>query len=95
LVLERHRDLGCGVRVSRRSNGVAPQRLQNVASKNVRGVVPGPPHAAGSSAPLSVEVTSTRQTLTPHHSSSNGGVTRIRSTKFWTSVWNLASSDAW
>jgi hypothetical protein len=36
-----------------------------------------------------------RQTLTPRHSSAHDGVSRMRSTKRWTSVWYFASSLAW
>ena len=45
-----------------------------VASKYVRAVAPVPPAAAGSSAPESVEVTFTRNTLMPGPSWSKGGV---------------------
>src|SRR3954454_20785781 len=71
---------------------------QNVASKYVLGGTPDPVllsvQVAGSSAPLSVETTSTRCTLIAHHSSLNGAVARSELTKVSTSVANLGSSDA-
>ena len=72
------------------SIGEPANRLQNLASRKVRGVVLGEvqsPATVGSSAPLSVETMSTRCTLMPQKSSSNGGVVRSSARKFSTSWW--------
>src|SRR5262249_28552130 len=73
--------------------------LQNVESKYVRGVAPDPvepsPQVPGSSAPLSVETTSMRNTLKPHQRSGYGAVVRSVLMKVSVSVANLACSDAW
>ena len=71
-----------------KSRRVSQRGSQKVASKNVRRFTPEPcvpggssAHVLGSSAPLSVEVTSTRCTLIAGHSSSKGGV--VLSTWLW------------
>jgi hypothetical protein len=70
--------------------------LQYVESKYVRATVPAPalpsPHATGSSAPLSVDTTSTRWMLMPHHRSPKGAVARNASTNACASAWYLAIS---
>src|SRR3954447_14877473 len=49
----------------------------------------------GSSAPLSVDTTSTRCTLIPQNSSSKGGVLRRASMMFCASAWYCGNSEAW
>jgi hypothetical protein len=84
----------CATALARTVSHVSRRRmtlpLQNVESKYVRATAPEPalpsPHVTGSSAPLSVEITSTRWMLMPHHRSPNGAAARNASTNAWTSA---------
>ena len=67
---------------------------QYVASKKVAGVAPVPPQASGSSAPLSVEATSTGKTLIARSFSSNGVVPSSASANRCASPANCPSSDS-